>query len=44
MNNSGYGGQVISGSIEQGLFANSLDTAFAVELETTAPLPDGCAF
>ena len=44
MNNSGYGAQVISGSIAQGLTVDSLDTAFATELQTTAPLPEGCAF
>jgi len=44
MNNTGYGALVISGSIEQGLFANSLATTFAADLETTAPTPDGCAF
>ena len=44
MNNSGYGMQVIRGSVEQGLFANTLDTAFAVELQQEDPQPDGCAF
>jgi len=44
MNNNGYGALVIRGSIEQGLFENSLETTFASDLETTAPLPDGCAF
>ena len=44
MNNSGYGAQVISGSIAQGLTVDSLDTAFATELQTAAPLPEGCAF
>ena len=44
MNNSGYGEQVISGSIAQGLTVDSLDTAFATELQTAAPLPEGCAF
>ena len=44
MNNSGYGEQVISGSVEQGLFTESLDTTFATELETASPLPESCAF
>ena len=44
MNNSGYGEQVIRGSVEQGLMVKPLETSFSAELETTAPLPDGCAF
>jgi len=44
MNSSGYGEQVFSGSIEQGLQQNTLDSFFADELELTDPLPDGCAF
>ena len=44
MNNSGYAEQVLAGSVNQGLLADSLDTSFAIELETTAPVPDGCAF
>ncbi len=44
MNNSGYGDQVFTGSIDQGFTQDSLDASFAANLETTEPLPDGCAF
>ncbi len=44
MNNLGYGTQVFSGSVAQGLSESSIDRDFAAELESAAPLPDGCAF
>jgi len=44
MNNTGYGGQVIRGSVEQGLFANTLEASFAEELQQENPQPYGCAF
>jgi len=44
MNNQGYGEQVLRGSVNQGILAESLDASFAIELATSAPLPDGCAF
>lgn len=44
MNSSGYGEQVFSGSIEQGLMIDTLDSSVAEELEVADPLPDSCAF
>jgi len=44
MNNSGYGGRVFKGSVQNGFTSESLSEDFAKALETSAPLPDGCAF
>ncbi|WP_238719066.1 hypothetical protein [Pelagihabitans pacificus] len=44
MNNSGYGTAVFQGSVADGFTAGRLGTDFAEELESTEPLPDGCAF
>ncbi|GAA4271515.1 hypothetical protein GCM10022258_08090 [Aquimarina gracilis] len=44
MNTSGYGEIVFKGSVEAGFTKNSLDKTFANPLETTDPLPSGCAF
>jgi len=44
MNNKGYGDVVFKGSVSAGFNQETLETTFASELETTAPLPNGCAF
>ncbi|MDH7446450.1 hypothetical protein [Aquimarina sp. 2201CG14-23] len=44
MNNKGYGNKVFMGSVSKGFSAQIIETNFADELETVAPLPNGCAF
>ena len=44
MNNLGYGSQVFSGKLGEGVKADTLDTNFANELLTKSPLPGDCAF
>jgi hypothetical protein len=44
MNNLGYGTQVFSGNVRDGLVLDSLATSFASELESQDPLPADCAF
>lgn len=44
MNSIGYGSQVFSGTVEQGLVKETLDSLFADELEIASPLPEACAF
>ncbi|WP_299253048.1 hypothetical protein [uncultured Aquimarina sp.] len=44
MNNKGYGDVVFKGSVSAGFSQETLETTFANELETAAPLPNGCAF
>jgi len=44
MNTSGYGGQVLRGSVTNGFEIIEIDSGFAADVETMAPLPDGCAF
>lgn len=44
MNNTGYSQQAYKGSVANGFAAASTPDEFASELETEAPLPDGCAF
>lgn len=44
MNNAGYGGLMFKGSVEKGFKQVDADNTFALDLETTAPLPKGCAF
>lgn len=44
MNHSGYGGEVMSGSVASGFHPAQFKADFSAELETSPPLPDGCAF
>ncbi len=44
MNNLSYGTQVFRGTVSAGFGVDSLSTDFAIQLETTNPLPTGCAF
>ncbi|WP_299436338.1 hypothetical protein [uncultured Aquimarina sp.] len=44
MNTKGYGDIVFKGNVLNGFVQETLETSFASELETTQPLPDGCAF
>lgn len=44
MNNLGYGTQVFSGNVREGLELDSLQTNFAISLSETDPLPQDCAF
>jgi len=44
MNSSGFGEQVFTGTIVNGLGLGSLDASFAAELEIADPLPATCAF
>ena len=44
MNNIGYSDKVFKGSVSSGFIQHTLETSFASELETTQPLPNGCAF
>ena len=44
MNNSSYGTKAMKGSISKGFTSVDLSADFAIELETTEPLPSGCAF
>lgn len=44
MNNVGYGEQVFTGSIEQGLIVDIVEPSVAAELVMENPLPDACAF
>jgi len=44
MNNSGYGSEIVKGSVASGFERNLLVTDFAKELETEEPLPKNCAF
>ncbi|MFD2562285.1 hypothetical protein [Aquimarina rubra] len=44
MNNKGYGNVVFKGSVSTGFSQETLEITFASELETTEPLPNGCAF
>lgn len=44
MNTSGYGEIVFKGSVASGFKEEKLNKTFAGQLETTAPLPSGCAF
>lgn len=44
MNNTGYGSQVFKGSVANGFGQDSLQVDFAIELQTTPPLPSDCAF
>lgn len=44
MNNIGYGGKAMSGTVDAGFRSIDLDRQFADKLEKKPPLPDGCAF
>jgi hypothetical protein len=44
MNNSGYGGKAMSGSVAGGFKPVLLEKDFAGNLETEEPQPSGCAF
>ncbi|MEM8527639.1 MAG: hypothetical protein AAGG68_23560 [Bacteroidota bacterium] len=44
MNNSGYGKDIVKGSVASGFERSLLVTDFAKELETQEPLPKNCAF
>jgi len=44
MNNAGYGGLTLKGSVQSGFNKVSFSPDFAVDLETTPPLPAGCDF
>ena len=44
MNTSGYGSQAMKGSFEDGFEQMELAPDFALELEETPPLPQGCNF
>lgn len=44
MNTSGYGTKAYIGSVKNGFTATTLNDDFAQNLDTVAPLPDGCAF
>lgn len=44
MNNTSYGANAMRGSVANGFTTTDLSIDFAKELETQAPLPNGCAF
>ncbi len=44
MNNSGYGGEVFKGTVEEGFVKVDSDTSFPKEIETESPQSGGCAF
>lgn len=44
MHPSGYGGQVLRGTVDQGFSVVELDDNFALDLAQQAPLPTGCTF
>ncbi|MEM8847656.1 MAG: hypothetical protein AAGD17_11195 [Bacteroidota bacterium] len=44
MNNSGFGTKAFGGSVSDGFNAFELSEDFASDLESSEPLPNGCAF
>lgn len=45
MNTGGYGGVVMSGSVDEGFaIATDIEPSFAATVESVDPQPDGCAF
>ncbi|WP_462252020.1 hypothetical protein [Ekhidna sp.] len=44
MNNSGYGGQAMKGSVAQGFAIDEIPEGLGDGLDTVAPLPSNCAF
>lgn len=44
MNEAGYGSNIFRGSVKQGFTESAADAKFALNLESSPPLPEGCAF
>ena len=44
MNTTGYGGQILRGTVSNGFEVFEMEESFAADVETMDPLPDGCAF
>lgn len=44
MNNGGYGGAALRGSVTGGFESVQLEAGFSAEVESLPPLPEGCAF
>ena len=44
MNEGGYGGAVLRGTVSGGFEAVELEADFAADVEAMPPLPEGCAF
>ena len=44
MNEGGYGGSVLKGSVASGFKVVDVETGFAVDVESLPPLPEDCAF
>ena len=44
MNNGGYGGAALRGSVSGGFESVQLESGFAAEVEALPPLPNGCGF
>lgn len=44
MNEGGYGGAVLRGTVSGGFESIELESGFAADVETMSPLPEGCAF
>lgn len=44
MNNLGYGSQVFSGNVREGLQIDTIDSNFALSVSEQDPLPQNCAF
>ena len=44
MNNTGYGGKAMKGSVTKGFKPVELERDLAIDLETSEPQPSGCAF
>jgi len=44
MNKAGYGSNIFKGSVSQGFTEHAANTDFASNLESSPPLPEGCAF
>jgi len=44
MNTSGYGGQVLQGTVQEGFKPAEVEAGFGAELERIPPQPEDCAF
>lgn len=44
MNNSGYGGKTMAGTVIDGFEEEEMPLDFAIDLETLSPLPSECSF
>ena len=44
MNEGGYGGSVLKGSVASGFKVVDVEADFAADVESLPPLPEGCAF